>query len=136
MERPFNGMGVSAPCAEAIAKGENEFEVDGKKYPVKGVDKKDKENAKKFTNESKSMKLKDLLKLWTSIIQKDFLLTNVDGTFVKVEPMTKNNSYASNTGNISDLANFSLNFTHVQNADHSKNESNQNFISLFYKKSY
>ena len=38
--------------------------------------------------------------------------------------------------NISDLANFSLNFTHVRNADHSKNESNQNFISLFYKKSY
>ena len=31
-------------------------------------------------------------------------LTNVDGTYVKVEPMTKNNSYASNTGNISDLA--------------------------------
>ena len=36
-------------------------------------------------------------------------LTNVDGTFVKVEPMTKNNSYASNTGNISDLANFGFN---------------------------
>ena len=51
-----------AERAKAIAKGENEFEVDGKKYPVKGVDKKDKENAKKFTNESKSMKLKDLIK--------------------------------------------------------------------------
>ena len=29
---------------------------------LKGVDKKDKENAKKFANESKSMKLKDLIK--------------------------------------------------------------------------
>ena len=37
---------------------------------------------------------------------------------------------------ISDLANFSLNLTHVRNGDHSKNESNQNFISLFFKKSY
>ena len=36
-------------------------------------------------------------------------LTNVDGTYVKIEPMTKNNSYASNTGNISDLANFGFN---------------------------
>ena len=36
-------------------------------------------------------------------------LKNVDGTFVKIEPMTKNNSYASNTGNISDLANFGFN---------------------------
>lgn len=56
------GNEFGAERAKAIAKGEDEFEVDGKKYPVKGVDKKDKENAKKFTNESKSMKLKDLLK--------------------------------------------------------------------------
>ena len=56
------GNEFGAERAKAIAKGENEFEVDGKKYPVKGVDKKDKENAKKFTNESKSMKLKDLIK--------------------------------------------------------------------------
>ena len=59
------GNEFGAERAKAIAKGENEFEVDGKKYPVKGVDKKDKENAKKFTNESKSMKLKDLIK-WLS----------------------------------------------------------------------
>ena len=36
-------------------------------------------------------------------------LKNVDGTFVKIEPMTKNNGYASNTGNVSDLANFGFN---------------------------
>ena len=36
-------------------------------------------------------------------------LVNNDGTFVKIEPMTKNNSYASNSGNISDLANFGFN---------------------------
>ena len=46
----------TAERAKAIG-GENEFEVDGKKS-CKSVDKKDKENAKKFTNESKSMKLK------------------------------------------------------------------------------
>ena len=40
----------------------DEFEVDGKNYPVKSVDKDDKENAKEFTNESVSMKLKDLIK--------------------------------------------------------------------------
>ena len=56
------GNEFGAARAKAIAKGEDEFEVDGKKYPVKGVDKKDKENAKKFTNESKSMKLKALIK--------------------------------------------------------------------------
>ena len=38
--------------AKAIANGDSEFEVDGKKYKVKGVDKDDKENAKKFLNES------------------------------------------------------------------------------------
>ena len=36
-------------------------------------------------------------------------LANIDETFVKIEPMTKNNGYASNTGNISDLANFGFN---------------------------
>ena len=48
---------------DAIAAGKDEFEVDGKKYPVKSVDKDDKENAKDFVkNESVSMKLKDLIK--------------------------------------------------------------------------
>ena len=57
------GNEFGAARAKAIAKGEDEFEVDGKKYPVKGVDKKDKENAKDFVkNESVSMKLKDLIK--------------------------------------------------------------------------
>ncbi len=36
-------------------------------------------------------------------------LANVDGTYVKIEPMTKNNGYATNTGNISDVANFGFN---------------------------
>ena len=56
------GNEFGAARAKAIAQGKDEFEVDGKKYPVKSVDKDDKENAKEFTNESKSMKLKDLIK--------------------------------------------------------------------------
>jgi hypothetical protein len=55
------GNEFGAARAKAIANGDSEFEVDGKKYPVKGVDKKDKENAKEFTNESKSIKLTSLL---------------------------------------------------------------------------
>ena len=57
------GNEFGAARAKAIAKGEDEFEGDGKKYPVKSVDKDDKENAKDFVkNESVSMKLKDLIK--------------------------------------------------------------------------
>ena len=36
-------------------------------------------------------------------------LENVDGAFVKIEAMTKANGYASNTGNIDDLARFGFN---------------------------
>ena len=36
-------------------------------------------------------------------------LANVDGTFVKIEAMTIGNGYASNTGNIDDLARFGFN---------------------------
>ncbi len=36
-------------------------------------------------------------------------LENVDGTFVKIEAMTKANGYASNSGNIDDLARFGFN---------------------------
>ena len=36
-------------------------------------------------------------------------LENVDGTFVKIEAMTKQNGYASNAGNIDDLARFGFN---------------------------
>ncbi len=36
-------------------------------------------------------------------------LENVDGTFVKIEAMTKSNGYASNSGNIDDLARFGFN---------------------------
>jgi len=55
------GNEFGAARAKAIANGDSEFEVDGKKYKVTGVDKKDKENAKKFANESKSMKLTSML---------------------------------------------------------------------------
>ena len=37
---------------------------------------------------------------------------------------------------ITDSTNFSANITHVQNGDHSNNSKNQNFISLFYKKTF
>ena len=46
------GNEFGAERAKAIAKGKDEFEVDGKKFPVKGVDKEDKENAKDFAKES------------------------------------------------------------------------------------
>ena len=55
------GNEFGAARAKAIANGDSDFEVDGKKYPVKGVDKDDKKNAKEFTNESKSMKLTSML---------------------------------------------------------------------------
>ena len=56
------GNEFGAARAKAIAKGENEFEVDGKKYPVKSVDKDDKENAKKFTNEVSDSEIKKSIK--------------------------------------------------------------------------
>jgi len=46
------GNEFGAARAKAIANGDSEFEVDGKKFPVKDVDKDDKENAKKFAKES------------------------------------------------------------------------------------
>ena len=46
------GNEFGAARAKAIAKGEDEFEVGDKKFPVKDVDKDDKENAKKFAKES------------------------------------------------------------------------------------
>lgn len=55
------GNEFGAARAKAIANGDDSFEVDGKKYPVKDVDKDDKENAKDFANESTSMKLTDIL---------------------------------------------------------------------------
>jgi len=60
------GNEFGAARTKAIANGDSEFEVDGKKYPVKDVSKDDKENAKEFAKESvvteeASMKLKDLL---------------------------------------------------------------------------
>jgi hypothetical protein len=55
------GNEFGAARAKAIANGDSEFSVDGKTYPVKSVDKDDKENAKEFSNESKSMKLTSML---------------------------------------------------------------------------
>ena len=37
---------------------------------------------------------------------------------------------------ITDMSNLSANFTHVQNSDHTSNSENQNFISIFYKKTF
>ena len=60
-EKVEEGNEFGAARAKAIANGDSDFEVDGKTYPVKSVDKDDKENAKKFANESKSMKLTSML---------------------------------------------------------------------------
>ena len=46
------GNEFGAERAKAIAAGEDEFEVDGKKFPVTDVDSEDKENAKDFAKES------------------------------------------------------------------------------------
>lgn len=46
------GNSFGSARAKAIAAGDEEFEVDGKKYKVTSVDDEDKENAKKFANES------------------------------------------------------------------------------------
>lgn len=46
------GNEFGAERAKAIAKGKDEFEVDGKKFPVTDVDAEDKENAKDFAKES------------------------------------------------------------------------------------
>jgi uncharacterized Zn-binding protein involved in type VI secretion len=46
------GNTFGAERAKAIAKGDDSFKVDGKAFKVTGVDAKDKENAKKFANES------------------------------------------------------------------------------------
>ena len=45
------GNAFGAARAEAIAKGEKEFTVDGETYPVEDVDQEDKENAEEFVKE-------------------------------------------------------------------------------------
>ena len=37
---------------------------------------------------------------------------------------------------ITESSNLSANLTHVQNGDHSSGSTNQNFLSLFYKKTF
>ena len=75
------GNEFGAARAKAIAAGDSEFEVDGKKYKVTSVDDEDKENAKDFTeesvNESKSMKLTDILKEGYSTEEKRIVLMAV-----------------------------------------------------------
>ena len=51
-ELTAEGNAFSAARAEAIAKGEDTFEVDGEELPVEDVDAEDKENAEEFANES------------------------------------------------------------------------------------
>ena len=51
-ELTAEGNAFGAARAEAIAKGEDTFEVDGEEVPVEDVDAEDKENAEEFANES------------------------------------------------------------------------------------
>ena len=51
-ELTAEGNAFGAARAEAIAKGEDTFEVDGEEIPVEDVDAEDKENAEEFANES------------------------------------------------------------------------------------
>jgi hypothetical protein len=37
---------------------------------------------------------------------------------------------------VTETSNLSANLTHVQNGDHSNSSKDQNFISLFYKKTF
>ena len=54
-EEVEEGNAFGAARAEAIAKGEKEFTVDGETYPVEDVDAEDKENAEEFANESEEV---------------------------------------------------------------------------------
>ena len=63
------GNAFGAARAEAIAKGDKEFEVDGEKVPVKNVDKEDEENAKEFVDESE-LSLKANPRLYTKVENK------------------------------------------------------------------
>lgn len=51
-ELTSEGNAFGAARAEAIAKGEKEFEVEGETYPVEDVNAEDEENAEEFANES------------------------------------------------------------------------------------
>ena len=58
------GNAFGAARAEAIAKGEKEFEVDGETFKVEDVDAEDKENAEEFVEESK-ITLDSLVEMFT-----------------------------------------------------------------------
>jgi len=58
------GNAFGAARAEAIAKGEKEFEVDGETFKVEDIDAEDKENAEEFVEESK-ITLDSLVEMFT-----------------------------------------------------------------------
>lgn len=66
--RILEGNEFGAARAKAIADGEDEFEVGGKKYKVTGVDKDDKENAEEFAGESVVNEAKNLKKAKQALI--------------------------------------------------------------------
>ena len=57
------GNAFGAARAEAIAKGEKTFKVNGEEYDVESVDKEDKENAKEFVEEAKLTKAEKWMQL-------------------------------------------------------------------------
>jgi hypothetical protein len=63
------GNEFGAARAKAIANGDDSFEVDGKKYPVKDVDKDDKDNAEEFVDEAE-LSLKANPKLYKKVEDK------------------------------------------------------------------
>ena len=70
------GNAFGAERAKAIANDEDEFTVDGKEFPVKSVDKDDKENAEEFTE---STKLGSILKEGSGTWKVKFAKSNVNG---------------------------------------------------------
>lgn len=76
--RVKEGNEFGAARAKAIAKGDKTFKVGDEEYPVKNVDKEDKENAKEFagesvTNEAKKYKASDIIDAWDSAYGEDIL---------------------------------------------------------------
>ena len=72
-EEVEEGNTFGAARAEAIAKGEEEFEVDGEKFPVEDVSKEDEENAKEFADEAveEGNEEKVALELYVKLVDKN-----------------------------------------------------------------
>ena len=74
------GNAFGAARAEAIAKGEKEFEVDGETFKVEDVDKEDKENAEEFVEEATVTEAKfDKKKLMKAVTGDDGIISTGDG---------------------------------------------------------